>query len=120
LDVFLAAVLALLAWKAFGLAAGTAAVAYLVLGYQEAGAPVWTLIAVCLLVLVARGLPPGHLRTVSAWLRNAALLLLVLVTLPFVATQVRLAVYPQLEGSGAPTMQDGFGTSLDNRVVVEE
>ncbi|MBN8728077.1 MAG: hypothetical protein J0H15_10305 [Xanthomonadales bacterium] len=122
LDVFLAAVVALLAWKAFGRAAGIAAVFYLVLGYQEAGAPVWTLIAVCLLVLVVRELPIGRLRTACAWLRNAAMLLLVLVALPFVATQVRSAVYPQLEAATAPQtfVMVEFREPADRSRAVEE
>ncbi|HEY0230148.1 MAG TPA: hypothetical protein VGC55_02750, partial [Dokdonella sp.] len=37
LDVFIAAVLTLLAWRLFGAAGGIATAAYLVLGYQEAG-----------------------------------------------------------------------------------
>lgn len=98
LDVFLAAVLAMLAWRALGVVGGVAAIAYLLLGYQEWGAPVWSLLAACALVLVARALPAGRLADAAGWLRNAALVVLVLAALPFVAAQVRQALYPQLEG----------------------
>lgn len=97
LDVFLAAVLALLAWRALGMIGGIAAIAYLVLGYQEGGAPLWSLLAVLVLVVLARELPTGKLASVVRGLRNAALLVLILVALPFVAGQVRQALYPQLE-----------------------
>lgn len=99
LDVFLAAVLALLAWRALGAIGGVAAIAYLVLGYQEAGAPLWSLLVVLALALVARALPDGRLAHVAGGLRNAALVVFVLIALPFVAGQVRQALYPQLEGS---------------------
>lgn len=99
LDVFLAAVLALLAWRAFGVPGGVAAIAYLVLGYQETGAPLWSLLAVLACALIARALPAGKLASAFGWLRNAALVLLVLLALPFVAGQIRQALYPQLESS---------------------
>lgn len=112
LDVFIAAVLALLAWRLFGVAGGVAAVAYLVLGYQESGAPLWSLLAVLALALIARALPPGRLASTAEWLRRAALLLLVLVALPFVATQLRYAVYPQLESDGGTWAGGGFGDDV--------
>jgi len=97
LDVFLAAVLALLAWRAFGRFGGLAAIAYLLLGYQESGVPLWTLLAVCALALVVRALPTGRLATGAEWVRRAALAALVLFALPFVADQLRWALHPQLE-----------------------
>jgi hypothetical protein len=97
LDVFLAAIVALLAWRLLGAFGALAAVGYLALGYQEAGSPRWTLVAVLALSLILRALPSGKLQTVALWLRRAALLALVLVSLPFVANQVRYALYPQLE-----------------------
>ncbi len=73
LDVFLAAIVALLAWRLFGAIGGALAVAYLVLGYQESGAPLWTLLAALALGLVARALPAGKLATATTWLGRAAL-----------------------------------------------
>ena len=67
------------------------------LGYQESGAPLWTLLAALALGLVARALPQGRLATVAIWTRRAALALLVLVALPFVAGELRYALHPQLE-----------------------
>lgn len=109
LDVFVAAVLALLAWRLLGALGGVVAIAYLALGYQEAGAPSWSLLAVLALALVARALPQGRLATAAEWLRRAALLLLVLAALPFVATQLRYAAYPQLESGGGMWFGGGFG-----------
>lgn len=100
LDVFLAAVLALLAWRALGMFGGLAAIAYLLLGYQESGAPLWTLLAALTLALIVRALPKGRLAVGAEWFRRAALVALVLFALPFVADQLRWALHPQLEDHG--------------------
>jgi hypothetical protein len=97
LDVFLVAVIALAAARAFGWVGGAIVAVYLVLGYHERGAPLWTLLAAFALVLVVRALPAGRLAEVARWGARGACVLAVLVTLPFVATQVRYALYPQLE-----------------------
>lgn len=98
LDVFVAAIVVLLAARLLGWIGGVVAALYLVLGYQEYGAPLWTLLGVLALVLIARALPTGKLARTAGWLRWAAIVLLVIAALPFAAKQVRLALYPQLEG----------------------
>ncbi len=110
LDVFVAAIVALLAWRLFGITGAAIAIGYLVLAYQESGAPIWTLLATLALGLVAGLLPNGRLATAALWLRRAALALLVLFALPFVADQLRYALHPQLENEGAvvPMYADAF------------
>jgi hypothetical protein len=108
LDVFVAAIVALLAWRLFGFVGVAIAIGYLVLAYQESGAPVWTLLAAFALGLVARALPAGRLATAAIWTRRAALALLVLVALPFVAGELRYALHPQLE-NGAFAFETGAG-----------
>jgi hypothetical protein len=101
LDVFIAAILVLLAWRLLGLLGALAAIGYVLLGYQESGAPFWTLLTLLALALIARVLPAGKLQRVAEWSRRAALLAVVLCALPFLADQVRYALYPQLENTGA-------------------
>ena len=121
LDVFLCAIVVLLAWRSLGLLGAAAVVVYLLLGYQESGRPLWTLLATLAFVLIARAIPAGRLGSVALWLRRAALLLLVLWALPFVATQVRYALYPQLEEQGlayrgvnrVPVNADGRGMAYN-------
>jgi hypothetical protein len=60
----------------------------------------WTLLAAIALGLVVGALPGGRLASTAQWLRRAALLLLVLVALPFAAEQLRYALHPQLESDG--------------------
>lgn len=100
-DVFIAALLALLAGRLLGVPGVLVACAYLVLGYQEPGAPRWTLVAVLGLGLVLRALPAGKLSIAFEWLRRAALVALVLFALPFAAVQLRNALHPQLEHAGS-------------------
>jgi len=131
LDVFIAAVVALLAWRLFGVIGAAIAVAYLVLGYQESGAPLWTLLAALALGLIARALPAGKLATAAIWTRCAALALLVLVALPFVAEQLRYALHPQLEngvisfdtgvaGNIAPLLKNRGGMQTDQSAQIPE
>ncbi len=111
LDVFISAIVALLALRLFGPIGAAVAVGYLVLGYQEDGAPLWTLVAAIALGLVARALPSGRLAIAAIWLRRGALVLLVLVALPFVAQQLRYALHPQLESSGEFELADLSGAA---------
>lgn len=97
LDVFVAAVVVLLGARLLGWAGGLLVLVYLLIGYQEAGAPLWTLMLALALGLVVRALPAGRLAETAAGVRLAALALLLVVTLPFAVTQVRTALYPQLE-----------------------
>ena len=100
LDAFVCAIAVLLAWRLFGLAGAGVTAVFLLLGYQENGSPLWSLLATLALALVARALPDGKLVRVAELLRRVALVVLVLVALPFVAGQVRYALYPQLEQGG--------------------
>ena len=108
LDIFVCAIIALLGWRLFGLPGVIVIAAYLLLGYQEGGSPLWSLLAAFAVTLIARALPPGKLGRTAEWLRRAALALLVLVALPFIAAQVRYALYPQLEA------QSGYAGIVSN------
>ena len=100
LDAFVCAIIALLAWRLFGLAGAVVVGAFLLLAYQENGSPLWTIMAALGITLIARALPAGRLAKVVQGLRYASLAALVLVALPFFADQVRFALYPQLEQGG--------------------
>jgi len=101
LDVFLVAVLGLLAWHALGAVGTAVTLGLLTIGYHEPGLP---LLAIGLALgagLLARALDRGRLGAVTRWINRAALLLLVLLALPFAINQARLALYPQLEARAA-------------------
>jgi hypothetical protein len=100
LDVFVTAIVALLAWRLVGFAGALLAIGYLALAYQEPDAPIWTLLIAFALGLIARALQAGRLATIAIWTRRAALVLLVVVAVPFVASELRYALHPQLERGG--------------------
>jgi hypothetical protein len=112
LDVFIAAIVALLAWRLLGVVGALAATGYLLLGYHEE-APIWTLAAVLALSLIVRALPAGRLRGAGVWLRRIAWVALALVALPFVADEVRYALYPQLEHTSVFAAPYGGGPYLN-------
>ncbi|HJU07674.1 MAG TPA: hypothetical protein VJ727_04255, partial [Rhodanobacteraceae bacterium] len=99
LDLFVAAVIALLAWRLLGWQWGLVALGFVVLSQSEPGAPRWLPGIAVALALIARALPQGKLRNIARYAGMAALALAVLVTLPFGAEQLRDAMHPQLERS---------------------
>ena len=118
LDLFVAAVIALLAWRLLGWQWGLVAWGFVVLSQSEPGAPRWTAGLAVALALAARALPQGRLRAVARYAGMAMLALAVLATLPFGAEQVRDALHPQLEGSSflARVMQSPFDFLPANQI----
>ena len=104
LDLFVLALIALLAGRLLGWRWAVLAALYLALGQHEAGAPRWTLAVVLLLALLLRALPEGRLRAVARGAAIAVFALAVLWSLPFAARQLQYALHPQLEGA-----QAGYG-----------
>ncbi|MFZ1621630.1 hypothetical protein [Dokdonella sp.] len=125
LDVFLAAIIVLLGARLFGWIGAATTVVFLLLGYQEGGAPLWTLLAVFALALIARALPNGRLATAARWLRAAAVILLLIFAVPFAASQLRMALYPQLEagttsGFDAPAFDNGMFAERRKSIVTNQ
>ena len=120
LDVFVAAMAVLLAFALLGISGGGLALVYLLLGYQEFGAPLGLLIAALVLALLARVMPSGRLARLTLALRYVALGLLLLAALPFAIDQLRLALYPQLEGDHAYAAGAAFDAGLAPRSTPPE
>lgn len=98
LDLFAVAFIALLAfWQGrFALALPVAVL--VVLGYFELGTPLlWLILLAVAAALAARSLPEGLPQRIANGVRVALLALLALAALPFAASQLTRALYPQLE-----------------------
>ena len=97
LDFFVVLIVTIAAWRLFGPAAGVVALLAVALSYHETGAPAWLWLNLLAAIALLRVAPAGRLRqAVQAYLGlSAAALVLVLV--PFIAAQLRIAIYPQLE-----------------------
>lgn len=103
LDLFLLSLFALMAWRLGGVALGAGLVAWVLLAWHEPLAPRVSLLAAVALTLLARHLPAGRIARGVGWIRNAVLVLLAVLVLPFAADQLRMALYPQLEHVGTGT-----------------
>ncbi len=97
LDFFLVLIITIAAWRLFGPAAGIIALLALALSYQESGAPAWLWLNLLAAIALVRVAPAGRLRQAVQVYQGASVLALVLVLVPFVAGQLRIAIYPQLE-----------------------
>ena len=100
LDLFVVALIALLAGRALGWPWAALAGVFFALAQHESGAPRWTLAVALALILLLRVLPAGRLRTAGQGGALAAFALAALWTLPFAATELNLAMHPQLESGG--------------------
>lgn len=101
LDLFVVAVIALLAGRLLGWRWALLAAVFLVLAQHESGAPRWTLALTLALVLLLRALPEGRLRLGARIGASVVFALAVLWTLPFAARQLQYALHPQLESMAA-------------------
>jgi hypothetical protein len=104
LDFFLVLIITIAAWRLFGPTAGIIAVLALALSYQESGAPAWLWLNLLAAIALMRVAPAGRLRQAVQIYQAASVLVLVLMLVPFVAGQLRIAIYPQLE----PQYDPGF------------
>jgi hypothetical protein len=98
LDLFVVALIALLAGRLLGWPWALLAAGYLALAQHEHTAPLWTLAVTLALALLLRALPEGRLRAAARAGAVAIFALAVLWTLPFAAAQLQYALHPQLEG----------------------
>ncbi|MEO9079963.1 MAG: hypothetical protein ABI268_11720, partial [Rhodanobacter sp.] len=97
LDLFVVALIALLAGRLLGWPWALLVAGYLALAQHEALAPLWTLAAALAFALVLRALPEGRLRLFARGLTMALFAWVALWALPFTAAQLEYALHPQLE-----------------------
>ncbi len=126
LDFFLLLLITIAAWRLFGHAAGIVALLALVLSFHELAAPTWLWLNLLLAVALLRVAPVGRLRNfVRAYLGLGALLLLAALV-PFIAQQLRIAIYPQLEpqfetmGGGMPAQTAPAASPADSMSYGED
>jgi len=103
LDVFLLLITTLLAVRLLGRRWGAVTGAFLALSYHESVGPLLCLLVLLILGLLRRALPAGRLAKALTAASVGMLVVLALVCLPFVARELRLALYPQLEVSAVGT-----------------
>ena len=97
LDFFLLLIIAIAAWRLFGPKAGVIALVTLTLSFHELSAPTWLWLNLLIAVALLRVAPAGRLRQGVLVYQLSSAVILVLVLVPFIASQLRIAIYPQLE-----------------------
>ena len=97
LDFFLISILTVGAWRLLGPTAGVVALLAVGLSYQEANASAWLWLNLLIAMALLRVAPEGRLRRSAFVYQALSGAVLVLWLVPFIAGQLRIAVYPQLE-----------------------
>jgi hypothetical protein len=97
LDFFLLLIITIAAWRLFNPAAGIIALLALGLSYHEPAAPTWLWLNLLIAVALLRVAPEGRLLRIVRGYQLLSAVVLVVALIPFVANQVRVAIYPQLE-----------------------
>lgn len=106
LDFFLVLIITIAMWRLFGRATGVIALLALTLSFHEIGAPSWLWLNLLISIALLRVAPAGRLRQAVRGYQGISAVLLVFVMVPFVAGQLRIGIYPQLEAQGGSA--DGF------------
>jgi hypothetical protein len=97
LDFFVLLLITIAAWRLLGRTAGIVALLAMVLSFHELAAPTWLWLNLLLAVALLRVAPQGRLRNFMRAYLGLGAVLLVAALVPFIAQQLRIAIYPQLE-----------------------
>jgi hypothetical protein len=97
LDFFLVLIITIAAWKLLGRSAGIIALLAVVLSFHEIDAPGWLWLNLLVAIALFRVAPAGRLRQAVQVYQGLSILALLVVLIPFMASQLRIAIYPQLE-----------------------
>lgn len=97
LDFFLVLIITIAVWRLFSPVAGGVALFALVLSFHEMFAPNWLWLNLLVAIALLRVAPAGRLHNIVRGYQLFSAAALVLMLVPFVAGQLRVAIYPQLE-----------------------
>ncbi len=108
LDLFMVLITAIAIYKLWGLPWGALGLVTLVIIWHEIDSPQYIWINLIIAIAILRSLPHGKLHKVITSYRLITSVLLLLIILPFVVTQARTALYPQLEFHNRSTNNAGY------------
>jgi hypothetical protein len=111
LDFFLVLIITIAVWRLFGRTAGVVALGALALSFHELNAPSWLWLNLLIAMALMRVAPVGRLRQFVKGYQTLSAVALVLALVPFVAGQLRVAIYPQLEPQVSSYGLSGYAVS---------
>lgn len=120
LDLFLLLIFSLAVYRLFGLKAGIIIFIGFAMSYHEPGAPRYSWLFLLIPLALLHYVPEGRLRKLVLWWRNLALVILVLILIPFFHRQIQGILYPQLEMGHRTTMASQYGDSSLKRITMAE
>jgi hypothetical protein len=97
LDFFLVLIITIAVWRLFGRGAGVIALGALVLSFHELNAPSWLWLNLLIAIALMRVAPVGRLRQIVSGYQTLSAVALIVILVPFIAGQLSVAIYPQLE-----------------------
>ena len=97
LDLFLVLITALATARLWNHYWGALALVTLVIIWHEPGAPHYVWLNILAATALLGVLPQGRFYKLTRWYRNGCWLALVVIAVPFMVSQVRMGIYPQLE-----------------------
>ncbi len=117
LDLFLALIISIGAYKCYGRTTGLVTLFTLALIFQEPGAPRQVWLHLLAAGALLRYLPDGWFkRLINLW-RAAAIIVLIVIALPFMVQQVRIAIYPQLSNAFWPVSHRPLVSQIEDRLA---
>jgi hypothetical protein len=130
LDLFVVLIIALAIFRLWGPGWGAVSLVTLALVYHEPFAPRFVWLHILLAVALLRVLPDNRFRRLVSAYRNASMIALLLISLPFMVDQVRKGIFPQLErpwemvgvqrAPAGPGVAGVAKTVLDERGMIQE
>mgnify|MGYP000273452689 CR=1 FL=1 len=102
LDLFLVLIASLAVSRLWTVSWGVFTLISLVLCWHEPQAPHFIWLNILAAIALIRVLPAGRFQNMLKWYRNICWLSLLLILIPFMVAQIRIALYPQLEKHWQP------------------
>ena len=112
LDLFLVLIIALAISRLWSWQWGALALFSLILFWHEADAPRWIWLHILAALALLRVLPHNRFSQWVKWYRNLCWLALIVIVVPFMITQIRIGIYPQLEKPWQPIMPVPYATKI--------
>ncbi|MFV2061700.1 MAG: hypothetical protein ACC653_13530 [Gammaproteobacteria bacterium] len=113
LDLFLVLIISITIWRLWGVSWGIIAILTLTMVWHQADSPQFIWLNILAAVALLRVLPKGKIKTIVASYRYISLFFLLIITLPFLVTEIRSGLYPILEFPDQGISSTGFDSDRE-------